>query len=397
MKWKYGNNNGMKLFKRRDKHLQSFFEQLQDEFREEQPGKEIKDPYGEHAWVHIAISLLIRNIGRATFKIYKNGEEDKSPISRLFRDVNPYMNRYDLWKETAAWWYLEGEAFWFFGKEYRAGIPEQIHVINPRKIKLSQKNGQIHRWYFHTTEEVIPLMPSEVIHFRNWNPWNAFRGVNPLIALREELTQDLNANRANTELLKNDAIPRGLIKTDQVLRPDEAEMIERKWEEKYGLQSYKKKIAVLGKGTEFQSISFNPDIVKFFDLKRWNLYTILALYGIPPRVANIQDNHSNLSGTDTSEQHAAFWKYTIIPLLKNFEQVLETQFFARFKLKLEGSFDLRDIPELQESEGLRSKRDIEEINAGIKTINEVLVERGKEEKSWGDRWYHHKNLVFEKK
>jgi phage portal protein BeeE len=134
-------------------------------------------------------------------------------------------------------------------------------------------------------------------------------------------------------------------------------------------------------------------VVKLFELKRWNLYTILAKYGIPPRVANINDKTTSLSGKDTAEQHAAFWKYTLIPTLKQFENILETQFFVRYGLKETGVFDLSDIPELQESEDAQSNRDIAEINAGLKTINEVLKERGKEPKPWGDIWYRPKNLI----
>jgi phage portal protein BeeE len=154
-----------------------------------------------------------------------------------------------------------------------------------------------------------------------------------------------------------------------------------------------RKIAVLGKGTDFRPLSFTPEIVKLFELKKWNLYTILAKYGIPPRVANINDKTTSLSGQDTKEQHAAFWKYTIIPLLKQFEQIVETQFFVRSGLREEGVFDLRDIPELQESEDEQSRRDIAEMNAGLKTINEVLRERGKQPKPWGDIWYKPKNLI----
>jgi hypothetical protein len=72
---------------------------------------------------------------------------------------------------------------------------------------------------------------------------------------------------------------------------------------------------------------------------------------------------------------------------------LETQFFVRLSLKEYGIFDLKDIPELQQSEDEQSKRDIAEINAGLKTINEVLKERGKEAKPWGDIWYRPKNLI----
>jgi len=128
-------------------------------------------------------------------------------------------------------------------------------------------------------------------------------------------------------------------------------------------------------------------------LKRWNLYTVLAKFGIPPRVANIIDKSASLSGKDTAEQHSAFWKYTLIPTLRQFEQILESQFFMRLGLKERGAFDLWDVPELQESEDQQSKRDIAEINAGLKTINDVLKERGKEAKPWGDVWYRPKNMV----
>ena len=48
--------------------------------------------------------------------------------------------------------------------------------------------------------------------------------------------------------------------------------------------------------------------------------------------------------------------------------------------------------ELSENEDALSKRDIAEINAGIKTINDVLKERGKEPKAWGDVWHKPRNL-----
>jgi hypothetical protein len=65
----------------------------------------------------------------------------------------------------------------------------------------------------------------------------------------------------------------------------------------------------------------------------------------------------------------------------------------RFGLKESGVFDLRDIPELQDSEDAQSKRDIAEINAGLKTINDVLKERGKEGKPWGDVWHRPQNMI----
>ena len=361
---------------------------LDDPF-EREPSETVTDPYRSHSWVNICISILIRNIGRAPFIITLNGKEVSSgPVFNLFRDVNPGMNRCDLWKETAAWWLLEGEAFWFFGDDYTAGIPREIYVLNPRKMRAWIDSGRVVRWFYSTDNGEIPILPDEIIHFRDWNPWNPHRGVTPLIALSDEIQQDVRSNKAISRLLKNNAVPEGILKTDQILREEEADRLEKRWESSYGRNRKARSIAVLGKGTSFQALTVTPAALKSFDLKRWNLYTLLSRYGIPPRVANIQDSKSSLSGTDTGSQHSAFWKYTIVPLLKNFEQILETQFFVRFGLKERGSFDISGIPELQESADEKSQRDIREIEAGLKTINDVLAERGLPPKSWGDEWHH---------
>ena len=355
-----------------------------------------------HAWVNIAVNILIRNIARAEFTLKKDGNDvTNGAVYDLFRRPNAAMSRYDLWKETAAWWFIEGEAFWWFGAGYSGGIPEEIYILDPRNIRHEgelncldcglQKTSR--RWFYYANGEIIPILSDEIIHFRDFNPWNPVRGVNPLVALSPEIEQDYYANKSNSHLLKNNAIPQGILKTEQTLRAEEADQLERRWESKYGNIKTSRKIAVLGKGTSFQPLSFSPDVIKFFELKRWNLYTILARYGIPPRVAYLSDRSSALSGKDTTEQHSAFWKFTLIPILKQFEQILESQFFIRFNLKENGVFDLYDVPELQESEDAQSKRDIAEINAGLKTINDILKERGKEPKPWGDIWYKPNNLT----
>jgi len=391
------------FFKGVRKALLSFTETMEKEwdepFGEGEPPVRI-DPYLCHAWVNIAVGLLIRNVARAEFMIVRDGEKvNRGPVFDLFRDVNPNLSRFDLWKETAAWWLLEGEAFWWFGADYSGGIPKELYVLDPRRLNSEREvtAGRGRRWFYRTDNELVPILSDELVHFRDWNPWNAERGVNPLIALALEIEQDYFANRANSQLLKHNAIPQGILKTEQTIRPEEADQLERRWENKYGAATGNRKIAVLGKGTEFRPLSFTPEVVKLFELKRWNLYTILAKYGIPPRVANLSDKGSTLSGQDTKEQHAAFWKYTIVPLLKQFEQIAETAFFARLGLKERGTFDLSQIPELQESEDEQSRRDIAEINAGLKTINDVLRERGKEPKEWGDVWYRPKNIIPTKK
>lgn len=390
----------MSLFfkRKREKELQSF-EQLNnqtvaDDFAVRDK-KTCTDPYLQHDWVSVCIDILTRNVARAEFEVRKNGAvESGTALANLFRYPNKNMSRFDLWKQTCAWWSLDGEAFWWFGENYVCGIPSEILILNPRYMQHVVNEGKITKWVY--TEEgsgrPIVILPDEVIHFKDWNPWNVYRGVSPLVSLGFEVEQDLLAAKQNTGLLKEGGVPKGLLKTDQVLTENEAEILARTWDKKYG-HGMKNRVAVLGKGTEYQPLTFSPDVLKLYDMKKWNLYTLLAKYGIPPRVANIQDSKSFLSGTDTDSQHRAFWNYTLIPLLKNFEEVLEVQLFRRFNVPETGVFNLESIPELQESEDAQSNRDIAEINAGLKTINDVLRKRGEDTKPWGDTWFRASSLI----
>ena len=370
-----------------EKELQDDFAQTEEEI--------VRDPYMQDVWVANCVDIISRNVGRADFEIKVNGvKTSRGFAARLFDEPNPYMSRFELWQRTAAWWSLEGEAFWYFGNDYASGVPKELHVLNPRKIQAVMNSGEITKWVYEGNREKFIILPSEIIHFKNWNPYNHYRGLSPLLCMKDEIGEDILASRQYRKLLKEGGIPKGLLKTDQILTEADAELLEKKWESKYG-SGVKNKIAVLGKGTEYQQLTFSPDVLKLYDMKKWNLYTILARYGIPPRVANIQDAKSSLSGTDTNSQHTAFWNYTLIPLLQQFSQIVEVQFFRRFHLKERGSFNLDGIPELQESKDARSKRDIAEINAGLKTINDVLKERGQETKKWGDYWYRKSNLIKE--
>ena len=389
----------MSLIRRKQqKQLQSF-EQLNGETVAEdfsvREKKTCTDPYLQHAWVSVCIDILTRNVARAEYEVRKNGTvERETPLANLFRFPNKNLSRFDLWKQTCAWWSLDGEAFWWFGENYVCGIPTEIFILNPRYMQHVVDGGKITNWVYTEEGSGRPLMilPDEVIHFKDWNPWNVYRGVSPLVSLGLEVEQDLLAAKQNTGLLKEGGVPKGLLKTDQVLTEAEAELLARTWDRKYG-RGMKNRVAVLGKGTEYQPLTFSPDVLKLYDMKKWNLYTLLAKYGIPPRVANIQDSKSSLSGTDTDSQHRAFWNYTLIPLLRNFEEVLEVQLFRRFNLPETGVFNLDSIPELQESEDAQSNRDIAEINAGLKTINDVLRKRGDNTKPWGDTWFRASSLV----
>jgi hypothetical protein len=76
------------------------------------------DSYLFNAWVNIAVGIVTRNVARADFTLVRGGERlTAGSLYELFRRPNTTCSRFDLWKETAAWWHLEGEA----GRQSRLG------------------------------------------------------------------------------------------------------------------------------------------------------------------------------------------------------------------------------------------------------------------------------------
>jgi hypothetical protein len=84
----------------------------EDECRIFDRGQPLGDSYLLNAWVNIAVNILIRNIARADFVIKRDGEDvTNGSLFELFRRPNKTLSRFDLWKETAGWWFLEGGGF----------------------------------------------------------------------------------------------------------------------------------------------------------------------------------------------------------------------------------------------------------------------------------------------
>lgn len=348
----------------------------------------LSDPMLQSAWVNICVSIRARNIQRPTYKLYKNEREITSgPVYDLFR--NPVSDPLDpvsassLWYQTQIDFDTNGEFFWWFGEKYSAGLPKEIRVIRPALVSYEKYSN---KWFYDMPTQIgskrIELDPLSFVHVWEPNPWNPNRGVPPIVALSMELEQDIAINKEHLDTVKNSAIPKGLIRTEQRINPDQAQEIKKRWLEDHGRSKKNEKISVLGSGSEFQVL--NGDLLKYRELKETNRVLVITKYGIPLKVVNAEDSRTALSGKDSDEQYKAFWSQTLIPHLNFLQSEIDTKFFNRFGLKMRGQFDLSEIPELQEDEADLHKRLREDIKVGLITINEARQLLHRDPVKWGD-------------
>ena len=358
--------------------------------------RRVKDPMEQHAWVNTAVDFRARNLARCDFKIMSGETEvTQGPEFELFRDVNPYMSKYELWEATETWRMIRGEAIWVLtGKDQSrlgaADIPAEIQVADPNRFKvvLDKKETRIMRWVFiidEATQQGIPFSNREIIQFKFYNKWNKWRGVNYWIAQLESIEQDVEANISNTQLIKNKSIPPGILSSEQVITADAANEMAERWEKQHKGAAKTGKIGIIGRGAKYQPISMSHADMQYMEMKKWNRITILAKAGVPPVLVSVKDESTPMSGTDTKEQQMIFWNQTMLPEKKAIEDKLRTDFFDRFGLSTTGEFDTENISELQEDYDKKVDKASKLFAIGIplNDINEKL-ELGFSEYEWGD-------------
>ncbi len=361
--------------------------------------KRVKDPLQQHSWVNIAVDFRARNLARCDFKIY-NGEDEvtQGPIYDLFNEVNPTMSQYQLWEATEAWRMVQGEAIWVYtGRDQRKlggnEFPAEIHVVDPRqwKVVLNARETSIMRWMWfpdETKREGIPYSNREIVHFRIWNKWDKWRGMNFWIAQEQAIEQDVEANISNTALIRNKSIPPGILSSEQVLNDVQAKEMADRWDKNHKGSARTGKIGITGRGAKYQPIAMTHSDMQYFELKKWDRIEILAKAGIPPVLVSVKDESTPMSGTDTQEQQKIFWNQTMGPEKKALTDKVRTDFFRRFELQLTGKFDTENIEELQEDFGKKVEKATKLFAIGI-PLNDINVklEMGFDEYEWGDVGY----------
>jgi HK97 family phage portal protein len=350
----------------------------------------LQNPYLQNPWVAISIRILTRAMQRAPFRVYKNTGKPVTtgPLADLLRHPAPGISMAKIWAQSMQYYWTEDEFFWWFGPKYRGGMPEMIEVLRPADVELDIRNG-VKRWYYTNPEtaERRELKEGTFVHVYWPSLFNHHRGNPRLVSLYLQLEQDYLTSLGNTDALRNAAIPKGLLETDQRLSPDQIKAIINLWTERYGSTKGNSQIGVAAAGTKFRPL--NENLIKYLEFQDQIKVATLTMYGIPLKVANATSEKTALSGKDSDEQYKAFWSQTILPELTYVSSELGSQFFMM--VGFDGwycEFDWKEIPELQVDEADEHLR-IRDDTKDLLTINEGRALMHLDPVPWGDvPWSH---------
>jgi HK97 family phage portal protein len=289
------------------------------------------------------------------------------PFLELMKNVNPFLNEFELKEMTCLNQELTGNNYWYLLNN-NMGLPTQVWLVPPDKMKIIPSKEKFISGYLYRNglDEVI-FDNLEIIHYKYPSPTSTYYGMSPLSAVASAYNINENMNKFENSLFSNMARPDGILTTDLSINADEHKRMGTEWNQRYGGVNKVGKTAILTNGLKYQPITFTPRELNFLSGRRITKEEICNAYG---QSIALYDKDANRANSDNATY--MFMKDTISPRHRRYEQKINEQILPRYDDKLFCAID-NCVPEDKVFEQLAR---MENVNAGILSRSEVRAELG---------------------
>lgn len=364
-------------------------------------GDQLVDPAQNSYIINKCVNIISQNFPAAPLVLFRGSKGDSIPYESseydLFKKPNESMSPYDLWSATSLYFSLYGEVFWYLVQSVGQLMgtrksPAEIIVIDPRVMKeILNTDRTLKGWIYNGT---LPIEKDEVIHFKNNNPYNPYRGLSPLDAVRVELNTDYKAAKYQEAFFINGAVPSIVIKTpeeDDTSIP-ELKKIARIWEQRHRGSSKAHKTAILRGGMTFETVGLSQQEMDFVTSRSFTRDLILSVFGVPKVMAGFTEG---VNRATAETQIRVFWQETMKPQLLRVQSKLNAEFFPRFYPGIVGRFDFRKVDELQKefADDVKAAKDLFMMGFSRNELNQRFDLGFDDDTDIGDEKYVPLNLV----
>jgi HK97 family phage portal protein len=305
--------------------------------------------------VRTVIDFLSRNVAQIGLHVFRRiSDTDRvriadHPLALLLKTPNPATTRYRLFESAMMDLGIYFNAYWLKLRAERNRLqlvripPEQIYPVGhllPTGYRWTWPDGQ--RW---------ELPPSEIVHFRGYDPDNPLMGLSPLETLRRLLAEERASVEYRGAFWKNAARLAGVILRPQTApswTPDKREQFKDDWAAFYSGAANAGKSPVLEDGMTYQPMTATARDSQLVESRKLTREEVAAAYHVPLPLVGILD-HATFS--NVKEQHKHLYQDCLGPWLVNLEEDIELQLLPEFtdsedvytefniSEKLKGSFE----------------------------------------------------------
>ena len=226
--------------------------------------------------------------------------------------------------------------------------------------------------------------PDEMLWIRYFNPLREYAGLLPIALVRMAVDMEKDALRFNRNFLRNSAQPDFVLLTNESMTDTEIEGFYTRWEARYWGPGNAHRPAVTSFVQDIKTLGLSHRDMDFIQGLRWNLEEVSRTYGVPkPLLSDME--RATFSNVNAAER--LFWRNTMLPQMRFLEEQLNRMLLLRLGYPdLVVEFDQSVIEALREDENSRVTREMQLLDRGALTINEVRRSCNLPDVPWGETW-----------
>jgi HK97 family phage portal protein len=255
------------------------------------------------ASVYRAISILSTAIKQVGVHIYRDDEKlESTPL--WIKQPDDKITRAEFMARTVNSIALAGNCFWLVSRNAR-GETVKLEVLNPFDMLIqSDDYGNLLGYTYRGT---IEYSIRDIQHLKALSVPGNLYGLGPIQSCQPELLAIKDTRDYAATWFTDSAIPSGVLKSDQMLSPDQATAAKNAWNTTAGA---KNGVAVLGNGLTYMPMYLNPKDAQFLENQAFGVQQIARLFGIPSQML-IVESGSSMTYSNVESEQISFIRYTL--------------------------------------------------------------------------------------
>lgn len=276
----------------------------------------------------------------------------------ILRRPDPLCSRSQFIEKTVVSLDLAGNAYFRIERNRRDEI-SSVWVMNPHDVVIDvARSGRV-KGYRYQGET---LSADEVKHLARLRVPGSPYGLGPIQAAQVELRGSLDTAQYGSDFLDSGSVPTGILKSDQILDPNQAKLARTQWEESQG---GRRGIAVLGQGLDYRQTFLSPKDAQFIESQNWGVAQAARLFGVPGSLMLVFQEGQGQTYQNVEQDWLGFVRFGLMNDLIEIEDAFSDflPYGTRAKCNVEGLLRA-DTKSRYEAHNLA-------LTGGWRTINEV--------------------------
>lgn len=265
--------------------------------------------------------LIADSIAALPLQAFRKAGETRQKIDAppLLTDPSLFGGQFEWVQRPLYSLLLRGNAYGLVTRLDGQGMPRQIEWLHPDEVSLEQDETTVRPKWFWKGRTVEPWTgrdsSGQLLHI----PWivlpGQILGQSPIRAFANTIETGILAQRYGKNWFANDAVPSGVLETEQKVNQEQAEEIK----ERFMASAKGRKPVVLGAGAMYKPITVPPEESQFLETIKANANQIASIYGVPPEMIGGEAG-SSLTYANVEQQSLNLVRHSLQPYMEKMEQ-----------------------------------------------------------------------------